>query len=222
MSHDIKSAERPAPDHVLTAIADYALSYVIESPLAYETAGYCLMDTLACGFQALKYPACTKLMGPVVPGATLTGGARVPGTSYELDPINAAFNIGAMIRWLDFNDTWLAAEWGHPSDNLGGILAVADYLSRSGKPVTVREMCIRDRNYYVRIRTVFEDDIDALTVAGGKRRWVPLGKAAGMALTGLARKVLARAHLLPTTPLDELAPENDSEGLPSAPSQRRK
>src|SRR6266481_1128605 len=131
MSHDIKSAERPAPDHVLTAIADYSLSYDISSPLAYETASYCLMDTLACGFQALKYPACTKLMGPVVPGATLTGGARVPGTSYELDPINAAFNIGAMIRWLDFNDTWLAAEWGHPSDNLGGLLAVADYLARN-------------------------------------------------------------------------------------------
>src|SRR6202140_4106288 len=130
MSHDIKSAERPAPDHVLTAIADYALSFEITSALAYETASYCLMDTLACGFQALKYPACTKLMGPVVPGATLTGGARVPGTSYELDPINAAFNIGAMIRWLDFNDTWLAAEWGHPSDNLGAILAVTDYHSR--------------------------------------------------------------------------------------------
>jgi 2-methylcitrate dehydratase len=140
MSHDIKSAERPAPDHLLAAIADYALSFDIQSPLAYETASYCLMDTLACGFQALKYPACTKLMGPVVPGATLTGGARVPGTSYELDPINAAFNIGCMIRWLDFNDTWLAAEWGHPSDNLGGILAVADYLSRSGKPVKVRDV----------------------------------------------------------------------------------
>src|SRR5882724_5971768 len=140
MSHDIKSAERPAPDHILTAIADYALSYDIASPLAYETASYCLMDTLACGFQALKYPACTKLMGPVVPGATLTGGARVPGTSYELDPINAAFNIGAMIRWLDFNDTWLAAEWGHPSDNLGAILAVADYLSRSGKALKVRDV----------------------------------------------------------------------------------
>ena len=140
MSHDIKSAERPAPDQVLTAIADYALSYEISSPLDYETASYCLMDTLACGFQALKYPACTKLMGPVVPGATLTGGARVPGTSYELDPINAAFNIGAMIRWLDFNDTWLAAEWGHPSDNLGGILAVADYLSRGGKPVKVQDV----------------------------------------------------------------------------------
>jgi 2-methylcitrate dehydratase len=140
MSHDIKSAERPAPDHILTAIADYALSYEIKNKLAYETAGYCLMDTLACGFQALKYPACTKLMGPVVPGATLTNGARVPGTAYELDPINAAFNIGTMIRWLDFNDTWLAAEWGHPSDNLGGILAVADYLSRSGQRVSVRDV----------------------------------------------------------------------------------
>jgi 2-methylcitrate dehydratase len=140
MSHDIKSAERPAPDHVLTAIADYALKFEIDSSLAYETAGYCLMDTLACGFQALKYPACTKLMGPVVAGATLTNGARVPGTAYELDPINAAFNIGAMIRWLDFNDTWLAAEWGHPSDNLGGILAVADYLSRGGKRVVVRDV----------------------------------------------------------------------------------
>jgi 2-methylcitrate dehydratase len=140
MSHDIKSAERPAPDAILTAIADYALNVEIKSPLAYDTAAYCLMDTLACGFQALKYPACTKLMGPVVPGATMTNGARVPGTSYELDPINAAFNIGAMIRWLDFNDTWLAAEWGHPSDNLGGILAVADYLSRSGKSVSVHDV----------------------------------------------------------------------------------
>ncbi len=137
MSYDIRSAERPAPDPVLVAIADYALSYEIKSELAYETAAYCLMDTLACGFQALQYPACTKLLGPVVPGATMNGGARVPGTSYELDPINAAFNIGCMIRWLDFNDTWLAAEWGHPSDSLGGILAVADYLSRLGKQITV-------------------------------------------------------------------------------------
>src|ERR1700759_2706534 len=139
MSHDIKSAERPAPDSVITAIADYAANFEIGSALAYETAAYCLMDTLACGFQALKYPACTKLMGPVVPGATLKGGARVPGTSYELDPINAAFNIGAMIRWLDFNDTWLAAEWGHPSDNLRGILAVAAYLWRSGGRGAVRD-----------------------------------------------------------------------------------
>src|SRR3982075_383984 len=145
MSQDTKSAERPAPDNILTEIADYALSYEIRSKLAYETASYCLMDTLACGFQALKYPACTKLMGPVVPAAILTNGARVPGTAYELDPVQAAFNIGAMIRWLDFNDTWLAAEWGHPSDNLGGILAVADYLARKavmeGKsPPTVREV----------------------------------------------------------------------------------
>jgi 2-methylcitrate dehydratase len=140
MSHDIKSAERPEPDRILTVIADYAASFDIKSKVAYETARYCLMDTLACGFQALKYPACTRLMGPVVPGATLSNGARVPGTAYELDPINAAFNIGAMIRWLDFNDTWLAAEWGHPSDNLGAILALADYLSRSGKRVTVRDV----------------------------------------------------------------------------------
>jgi 2-methylcitrate dehydratase len=139
-SHDIKSAHRPDPDAVLVAIADYAKSFTINSKQAYDTARYCLMDTLACGFQALKYPACTKLMGPVVPGATLTNGARVPGTAYELDPITAAFNIGAMIRWLDFNDTWLAAEWGHPSDNLGGILAVADFLSRSGKRVVVRDV----------------------------------------------------------------------------------
>ncbi len=135
---DIRSAVRPDWDQVLVDIADYVCSAEIDSDLAYETAHYCLMDTLACGFQALDYPACTKLLGPVAPGATLPGGARVPGTSYELEPVQAAFNIGAMNRWLDFNDTWLAAEWGHPSDNLGGILAVADYLSRKaraeGKP----------------------------------------------------------------------------------------
>src|SRR6201992_2168294 len=140
-SHDIKSAERPAPDAALFAIADYAQSFKITSAQAYETARYCLMDTLACGFQALKYPACTKLLGPVVPGAVMPGGARIPGLSYELDPVQAAFNIGAMIRWLDFNDTWLAAEWGHPSDNLGGILAVADWLSRSSKAtLTMRDV----------------------------------------------------------------------------------
>src|SRR5215208_126011 len=144
-AHDYKSAERPAPDDVLVAIAEYAKNYSISSAPAYEIARYCLMDTLACGFQALQYPACTKLMGPVVPGATMPGGARVPGTSYELDPVMAAFNIGCMIRWLDYNDTWLAAEWGHPSDNLGGILAVADYLSRrnvahGAAPLTVREV----------------------------------------------------------------------------------
>ena len=129
-SEDIRSAARPEPDQILIDIADYICEGNINSDLAYQTAHYCLMDTLACGFQALDYPACTRLLGPTVPGATLPGGARVPGTSYELDPVMAAFNIGAMIRWLDFNDTWLAAEWGHPSDNLGGILATADYLSR--------------------------------------------------------------------------------------------
>ena len=128
--HDSKSARRPDPDKLLVDIAAYARDAVIDSEVAYETARYCLMDTLACGFQALKYPACTKLLGPVVPGATLAGGARVPGLNYELEPVQAAFNIGTMVRWLDFNDTWLAAEWGHPSDNLGGILAVADYLAR--------------------------------------------------------------------------------------------
>src|SRR5689334_21100419 len=129
-SHDYKSAQRPDPDAALVAIADYAHSAKISSKTAYDTARYCLMDTLACGFQALKYPACTKLLGPVVPGAVMPGGARVPGTRLELDPVQAAFCVGAMVRWLDFNDTWLAAEWGHPSDNLGGILAVADYLGR--------------------------------------------------------------------------------------------
>lgn len=140
---DTRSAMRPDPDTVLVDIADYVDGYRVESLAALETARYCLMDSLACGFQALDYPACTKLLGPVVPGATLPGGARVPGTGWELDPVQAAFNIGAMVRWLDFNDTWLAAEWGHPSDNLGAILAVADYLSRKrvaegGEPLTIR------------------------------------------------------------------------------------
>ncbi len=142
---DVKSAQRPDPDAALTAIASYARNFTIASEDAYDTARYCLMDTLACGLQALKFPACRKLLGPVVAGAVMAGGARVPGTSYELDPVQAAFNIGALVRWLDFNDTWLAAEWGHPSDNLGGILAVADYLARgalmTGKsPPRVRDV----------------------------------------------------------------------------------
>ncbi|MFP5277537.1 MAG: bifunctional 2-methylcitrate dehydratase/aconitate hydratase [Acidobacteriota bacterium] len=132
------SNNRPAPDQVLTDIADYALNYEITSDLAYSTARACLIDTLGCGLEALEYPACTKLLGPIVPGTIVPNGARVPGTDYVLDPVQAAFNIGAIIRWLDFNDTWLAAEWGHPSDNLGAILAVADWLSRQaiaeGKP----------------------------------------------------------------------------------------
>ncbi len=130
MSH-AASTHRPAPDRVLTDIADYVFHHEVTSTLAYETARYCLMDTLGCGLEALEYPACTRLLGPTVPGTIVPHGAKVPGTNFQLGPIEAAFNIGAMIRWLDFNDTWLAAEWGHPSDNLGGILAVADWLSRT-------------------------------------------------------------------------------------------
>src|ERR1700694_3327470 len=122
---------RPAPDKLLTDLADYALNAKITSDEAYDTARWGLADTLACGIMALAYPACTKLLGPVVPGTTIKNGARVPGTSHELDPVQAAFNIGTIIRWLDFNDTWLAAEWGHPSDNLGAILATADWISRN-------------------------------------------------------------------------------------------
>jgi 2-methylcitrate dehydratase len=136
------SGERPPYDQVLIDIADYVHSYTIESELAYTTARNCLIDTLGCGLEALEYPACTKLLGPIVPGTIVPNGARVPGTDFQLDPVQAAFNIGAMIRWLDFNDTWLAAEWGHPSDNLGGILAVADWLSRSNPqaPLTMRQV----------------------------------------------------------------------------------
>jgi 2-methylcitrate dehydratase len=127
---DPKRAQRSEPDEVLTQIASFVSAPPPISALAFETARQCLMDTLACGLMALKVPACARLIAPVVPGAVMPGGARVPGTSLELDPVQGAFAIGAMVRWLDFNDTWLAAEWGHPSDNLGGVLAVADYLSR--------------------------------------------------------------------------------------------
>ena len=122
---------RPAPDQVLVDIARYVADYEIASTEAYDTARLCLMDTLGCGLEALSFPACTKLLGPIVPGTIVPNGAKVPGTPHQLDPVAAAFNIGTMIRWLDFNDTWLAAEWGHPSDNLGGILATADWLSRT-------------------------------------------------------------------------------------------
>jgi 2-methylcitrate dehydratase len=149
MSHLVTNATRPAPDALLEQIADYVLAVDrITSAEAFETARLCLVDTLGCGLLALSYPACVKLLGPVVPGATLPGlGARVPGTGHELEPVQAAFNIGAMVRWLDYNDTWLAAEWGHPSDNLGGILAVADYLSRtaaaqSRAPLTMRDVLV--------------------------------------------------------------------------------
>jgi 2-methylcitrate dehydratase len=141
-----QSAARPDPDVLLQQIADYVLAVdKITSEEAIDTARLCLMDSLGCGLLALNYPACTKLLGPVVPGATMPGvGARVPGTSYELDPVRAAFNIGTIVRWLDFNDTWLAAEWGHPSDNLGGILAVADYISRKRAADSEPALTIRD------------------------------------------------------------------------------
>src|ERR1700735_1784797 len=135
------SGERPPYDQVLVDIADYVCNYTIQSELAYSTARNCLIDTLGCGLEALEYPACTKLLGPIVPGTIVPNGAKVPGTAFQLDPVQAAFNIGTMIRWLDFNDTWLAAEWGHPSDNLGGILAVADWLSRSSNAtLTMRDV----------------------------------------------------------------------------------
>ena len=145
MSALTPSSGRPVPDQVLVDIADYVAKYEITSDEAYRTAHYCLLDTLGCGFEALSYPACTKLLGPIVPGTVVPNGARVPGTPFQLDPVQAAFNLGAMIRWLDFNDTWLAAEWGHPSDNLGGILMTADWLSRTevaaGRaPLTVRDV----------------------------------------------------------------------------------
>jgi 2-methylcitrate dehydratase len=127
-------------DQVIIDIVDYVLNYEISSPVAYETAWNCFLDTLGCGLEALEYEACTKLLGPVVPGLTVENGVKVPGTTYVLDPVQGAFNIGAMIRWLDFNDTWLAAEWGHPSDNLGAILATADWLSRT----TEKKFTIKD------------------------------------------------------------------------------
>ncbi|MEO5622445.1 MAG: bifunctional 2-methylcitrate dehydratase/aconitate hydratase [Dokdonella sp.] len=142
---DIRSAVRPDPDQPMVDIANYVADYQIESVEAFDTARYMLLDSLACAMLAMKFPECVKHLGPLVPGAVLPGGTKVPGTDWELDPVQAAYNIGVQVRWLDFNDTWLAAEWGHPSDNLGAILAVADYLSRKAeregdKPLTVRDV----------------------------------------------------------------------------------
>ena len=155
----IRDARRPPFDTVIQGIADYVCDYQIDSVEALETARYCLLDTLGCGLLALSYPACTKLLGPLVPGAELRDGCgvKVPGTSYQLDPVQAAFNIGTMIRWLDFNDTWLAAEWGHPSDNLGGILASADYLSRQR---------LRQGQAPLTLRTVLEAMVKAHEIQG--------------------------------------------------------
>jgi 2-methylcitrate dehydratase len=154
---EAQQAQRGEPDVLLRQLAAYTLATRIESPAAWETSRYCLLDALGCGLLALGYPACSKLIGPVVPGAALPGGARVPGTGFELDPVQAAFCIGAMVRWLDFNDTWLAAEWGHPSDNLGGILAVADYVGRRA---------VRDGHRTLSMRSVLEALIKAYEIQG--------------------------------------------------------
>ena len=147
MSSVVDVNVRPDPDQVLVDIADYVCSDFEISNQTLETARHCFIDTLGCGFLALRFPACTKLLGPIVPGTEVPNGARVPGTSYILDPVKAAWDIGCMIRWLDYNDTWLAAEWGHPSDNLGGILAVADFVSRKAvhqgqNPLTMRDVLV--------------------------------------------------------------------------------
>src|SRR5947209_2859040 len=158
MAHDAPPRGRHTEaDRLLQEIADYTLTSRIDSPEAWETACYCLLDALGCGLLALNYPACAKLIGPVVPEATLPGGARVPGTRLELDPVQAAFCVGALVRWLDFNDTWLAAEWGHPSDNLGAILGVADYLARRAS---------REKRQGLTMRSVLEALIKAYEIQG--------------------------------------------------------
>ncbi|MBT4864830.1 MAG: bifunctional 2-methylcitrate dehydratase/aconitate hydratase [Planctomycetaceae bacterium] len=136
---------RPDADSLLTEIADYVIDYEIDSDTAFDTARWCLLDSMGCALLALNYPACVRHLGPIVPGTNVSDGVPIPGTSFRLDPVKAAFDIGAMIRWLDYNDTWLAAEWGHPSDNFGGILAAADYVSRrnlsdSAVPLTIRDV----------------------------------------------------------------------------------
>ena len=144
MSGNVETNVRPNPDDVLVKIADYVLDKQIESEEAYNTARYCLMDTLGCGLLALTFPDCVKLLGPYVEGTEVPGGVRVPGTKHVLDPVKGAWDIGAIIRWLDFNDTWLAAEWGHPSDNLGGILALSDYLSRQARITGKAPLKVKD------------------------------------------------------------------------------
>ena len=144
MSSNFDQNIRPEPDELIVKIANYVDSYEMNSDLALDTARYCLMDTLGCGFLALNFPACTKLLGPIVPGTKVPNGVLVPGTNFELDPVKGAFDIGCMIRWLDFNDTWLAAEWGHPSDNLGAILSACDYVSRKNENEGKEALKVKD------------------------------------------------------------------------------
>ena len=158
MSSHISTANRPPFDPLLQQIADYVCDFNTPSEEALNTARYCLMDTLGCGFLALKYPACTKLLGPVVPGTIVPNGARVPGTNFVLDPVTAAFNIGTLVRWLDFNDTWLAAEWGHPSDNLGAILSVTDFCNR--------QSAIGNRQFKFTVRDILLAMIKAHEIQG--------------------------------------------------------
>ena len=147
---DHRSSNRPDPDSIITAIADYVLDPKIENELAYNTARYCLLDSLGCAMLALEYPACRKLLGPIVPGVTIDNGSHIPGTNYVLDPVQGAFNLGTMIRWLDYNDTWLAAEWGHPSDNFGGILALVDYINRQGSGKNKEKNTNKNTTYNMR------------------------------------------------------------------------
>ena len=145
MSTTVEQNTRPDYDRVIVDIADYVMNYKVTSEEAWSTARYCLMDTLGCGMLALGYPECAKHLGPMVQGTSVPNGARVPGTQFTLDPVKAAWDIGCIVRWLDFNDTWLAAEWGHPSDNLGGILATADFISqqrrsRGLEPLTIKNV----------------------------------------------------------------------------------
>ena len=144
MSANVELNERPAPDKELVDIAEYVANYDVDSSEAFNTARNCLMDTLGCGLLALRFPECTKHLGPIAPGTVVPNGARVPGTSHELDPVKAAWDIGCIIRWLDYNDTWLAAEWGHPSDNLGGILAISDFIFRNPSLYGDRKLTMRD------------------------------------------------------------------------------
>ena len=143
MSLHITKSNQPFDQEIID-IVDYVINYEVTSDIAYETAFHCLLDTIGCGLEALEYEACTKLMGPLVPGTTVNNGVHVPGTTHVLDPVQGAFNIGAAIRWLDFNDTWLAAEWGHPSDNLGGILATAEWITRNSKDFGGKTLTVRD------------------------------------------------------------------------------